>query len=122
MSMRSPSQSKDERRIPSGAMTRETQVIFSSDSRHVLTPTVGYKAFLLTTMSPRRSSRIQEKRASVNNSPIQNQCDDSNSEEVQVKPVRKPKKAKTPASTTRKQNGANVNPEVFRRTRGKRGL
>ncbi|KAF9267008.1 hypothetical protein L218DRAFT_895151 [Marasmius fiardii PR-910] len=69
----------------------------------------------------RRSARIQEKRDKSNNSLIQDVSSESNIG-VEVQPVRKAKKAKTATTATRNQTSTNANPEVFRRTRGKRGL
>ncbi|KAG7085444.1 hypothetical protein E1B28_003005 [Marasmius oreades] len=67
-------------------------------------------------MAPRTSSRIQKKHADSNKPTVES--DESDAEDVQVQSVRKAKKVKTvaqPAST-------NANPDIFRRTRGKRGL
>ncbi|KAG7085400.1 hypothetical protein E1B28_002961 [Marasmius oreades] len=71
-------------------------------------------------MAPRISSRLHAKRDNSNRPVTQDESENSDLEETQAKSVRKAKRAKTMATTT--QVSANANPEVFRRTRGKRGL
>ena len=76
-------------------------------------------------MSARRSSRLQEKHGEVKQTLEDHESISMNAQEAEAKPVRKakkPKKSGGVVTANRAQDSHNADPEVFRRTRGRRGL